>query len=261
MRVVRLVLLGVFVYLIAMVVFFPAAPVIEYVKPQLKPLVLNGVSGKLYKGEVASVVSEDELLPLIMTDVRWTLAPSKLLSGAGANISYNTLGGSGKGQVLRTWGGDIALENFTMDAQAKELEAFLPVPIASFEGKIEADFDELKLVKQQLSRALGSISWTDANIDTVVFGPQISLALGTLLINVEPEEGGAHKATINATGGEITADGVVNLAANGDFNLNVLLTPSAETPRALINHLQRTTRPESGGRFRWTESGNLNRLM
>jgi len=261
MRVVRLVLLGLFVYLIAMVVFFPAAPVVEYIKPQLKPLALSGVSGKLYKGEVASVVSEDDLLPLSLTDVRWSLAPAKLLTGTGANISFNTLGGSGKGQVLRTWGGDLAVENFTIDAEAKELEAFLPVPIASFKGRINADFDELKLVNQQLSRALGSLRWTNADINTVALGPELDINLGTLVIDVTPEDQGAHKATINATGGNITADGVVTIAANGDFNLNVLLTPSAETPRALINHLQRTTRPESGGRFRWTESGNLNRLM
>jgi len=95
----------------------------------------------------------------------------------------------------------------------------------------------------------------------VVFGPQLEIILGKLVIDVEPQEGGAHEATINASGGDITADGTATLSANGDFNLNVVLTPSSRTPRALMNHLQRTTRPESGGRFRWQENGNINRLM
>jgi len=83
MRVVRLILLGLLVYCIAMVVLFPAAPVVEKFKPQLQPMVLNGVSGKLYKGEVESVVSTDDLLPLVLNNVKWAIAPSKLLQGTG----------------------------------------------------------------------------------------------------------------------------------------------------------------------------------
>ncbi len=261
MRVVRLVLLCLIAFVVTVVIFFPAAPVLEKIKPNLRPLVLQGVTGPLLKGNVASVVSTDDLLPLQLQDVKWRFAPLKLITGAGAAVEFTGLGGGGTGDVLRTWGGDIALDNIQVDITASELEAYLPVPIAQFKGKIRGEFDEVRLVNQQLSRMLGSLNWSNAAINTNVLGPQLDIALGTLNIDVDPEDNGAHKATISASGGDITADGVVNVQANGDFLLNVVLTPSSNTPPELIEHLKRTTRPESGGRYRWQEQGNINRLL
>jgi len=261
MRVVRLILLGLLIYLVSLVFLFPAAPIVERFKPQLQPMALFGVSGKLYKGEVESVVSQDDLLPLTLTNVKWALSPAKLFSGTGASVSFDALGGSGSGEVLRTWGGNLTIEDFTLDAVAGELEEFLPVPIATFEGKIDAEFDEIKLVNQQLKRILGQLRWNNAIIDTVAFGPQLNIVLGNLNIDIDPQSDGAHKSVINASGGDIAVDGSVTVAADGNFNLDVLLTPGANAPAALINHLRRTTRPESGGRFRWQQNGNVNRLM
>jgi len=249
MRVVRLVLLGLVVYLIAMVLWFPAAPVIEKIKPQLQPLALSGVSGGLFNGEVASVVSTDDLLPLELTDVKWRFAPTRLLKGTGAAVEFTGFGGGGTADVIRTWGNDIEVDNVEIDAVASEFESFLPVPIASFKGNIRADVGELRLVNNQLKRMLGKIRWNASEIDTSVFG------------DVQPQDDGSHQATVNASGGDITADGTVTVAGNGDFNLNILLTPSSNTPQSLIEHLKRTTRPESGGRYRWQERGNVNRLM
>lgn len=261
MRVVRLILLGLFVYVIAMVFLFPAAPVVEKIKPQLQPMALSGVSGRLFNGKVASVVSTDDLLPLELNDVTWRFAPTKLIKGTGVAVAFEALGGGGSGDVLRTWGGDLAIDDLDVNIEASELEVFLPVPIAQFKGSIIGDFAEARLVNQQLSKLLGTLRWNDAEIDTVVFGPNLQIGLGTLTVDIEPEDNGAHKATITASGGDITADGVVNVQGNGDFNLNLLLTPSANTPPELVNHLKRTTRAEPGGRYRWQEAGNVNRLM
>ena len=261
MRAVRLVLLCLLVYAVAVVVLFPAAPVIEKIKPQLKPLAISGVSGKLYNGTVASVVSTDDLVPIELNDVKWRFAPLKLLKGTGAAIKFSALGGGGTGDVLRTWSGDLAIDNVEIDIDAPELEVFLPVPIATFKGKIRGEFAEARLVNEQLTRLLGELRWNNAEVDTNVFGPQLQLNLGNLLIDINPQDGGAHEAKVSANGGDITADGAVRVGANGDFDLNIVLTPSSNTPRELVDHLKRTTRPESGGRYRWQEKGNVNRLL
>ncbi len=261
MRVVRLVLLGLLVYAVAVVFLFPAAPVVEKIKPQLQPMTLSGVSGRLFRGEVAAVVSTDDLLPLTLRDVTWRFAPTKLIKGTGVAVAFSGLGGGGTGDVLRTWGGDLAIDNLDVNIEARELEPFLPVPIASFKGSIVGEIAEVRMVNQQLTRLLGELHWNNAEIDTVVFGPDITIGLGTLSVNIEPEDGGAHQATISASGGDLVAEGMVNVQGNGDFNLNILLTPSSSTPPELVDHLKRTTRPESGGRYRWQEAGNLNRLM
>ena len=261
MRVVRPVLLGLLMYAMAVVASFPAAPALEKIKPQLQPLAISGVSGKLYKGTVANVVSTDDLLPIELNDVKWTFAPLKLLKGTGAAIEFSALGGGGTGDVLRTWGGDLAIDDVEIDIDAPELEAFLPVPIATFKGKIRGEFAEARLVNEQLKRLLGELRWNDAEIDTNVFGPQLTIALGAIQIDIEPQDGGAHEAKVSASGGDITADGAVSVAGNGDFDLNIVLTPSSNTPRELVDHLKRTTRPESGGRYRWQQTGNVNRLF
>jgi len=261
MRVVRLALLCLIAFTVTVVVFFPAAPVIEKIKPELRPMVLSGVTGPLLRGNVASVVSTDDLLPLQLDDVKWRFAPLKLISGTGAAVEFSGLGGGGKGDVTRTWGGDILIDNVELDITASELEAFLPVPIAQFAGKIRGEFSEARLVNQQLSRLVGELNWSDANVKTNVLGPQLDITLGTLNIEVTPEDNGAHKASVAVSGGDITADGEVNLQANGDFVLNIILTPTANTPPELIDHMKRTTRAESGGRYRWQEAGNINSLM
>jgi len=261
MRVVRLLLLGLIAFAVTVVVFFPAAPVIEKIKPELRPLQLSGVSGPLLRGNVASVVSTDDLLPLELQDVQWRFAPTKLFTGTGAAVAFSGLGGGGTGDVIRTWGGDLAIDNVEVDITASELEVFLPVPIAQFAGKIRAEFAEARLVNQQLTRLLGDLNWSGANIKTNVLGPELDIALGTLNIDIDPEDNGAHKAAIAANGGDITADGEVNVQANGDFELNIVLTPTSNTPPELVEHMKRTTRAESGGRYRWQEAGNINRLQ
>jgi len=261
MRVVRLLLLGLIAFVVTVVVFFPAAPVIEKIKPQLRPLVLSGVTGPLLRGNVGSVVSTDDLLPLQLQDVKWRFAPTKLITGTGAAVEFTGLGGGGTGDVVRTWGGDIAIDNVEVDITASELEAFLPVPIAQFAGKIRGDIAEVRLVNQQLTRLLGKLNWSGASINTNLLGPQLDIALGSINIDIDPEDNGAHKAAITANGGDISADGQVNVQANGDFELNIILTPTSNTPPELIEHMKRTTRAESGGRYRWQEAGNINRLM
>jgi len=208
-RVVRLVLLCFFVWVIAMVILFPAAPVIEKIKPQLQPLKVSGVSGKVYSGTVASVVSDDDLLPLVLSDVKWTFSPLKLLKGTGAAVKFSGLGGGGTGDVLRTWGGDLAIDNVEIDIDAPELEVYLPVPIATFKGKIRGEFPEVRLVNERLTRLLGELQWSGAEIDTNAFGPQLQLALGNIVIDIQPQDEGAHETKITASGGDIAANWLI----------------------------------------------------
>jgi len=90
MRAIQLVLLCFVAYVVSMVFLFPAAPVVERIKPNIQPVQLNGVSGKLFSGQVANVVYADDLLPVQLDNVAWKLAPGTLLKGgAGVDISYD----------------------------------------------------------------------------------------------------------------------------------------------------------------------------
>lgn len=259
MRVVRLILLGLLAYIVSVVFLFPAAPLIEKIKPQIKPILLTGVTGKLFNGSVANVVYADDLLPLEFQNVGWKLAPGALLKGgAGANISFQGYGGGGEGQVRKQWNGDINISDFTFNAVAKELEILLPGPVAEFSGNIDGQIDSVQLVDQLLQTFNGTINWKDAVIVTRLYGPEIRANLGQLNIVITPEDNAAHLVTIKSQGGDLALDGTVNLSANGDYKTDLLLSPAANAPQPLVDTLKQRTRPDAGGRYKIQHSGNIN---
>jgi len=256
MRVVRLVLLGLLAFAITAIVRFPAAPVVDRFRAQLGPVALEGVDGPLVAGSVARVRSTDDLLPLEFDDVTWSLAPLALPRGAAADITFEGYGGGGAGQVLRAWNGDIRVEDLTFTAEAKALEPLLPVPIASFAGALGGDIARVVLENRLLTTFEGTIRWTDAVLET-----PIRAAFGAIDIDVTKADESSHLATLVASGGDVAVDGTVTLTLGGDFVADVLLTPAGSASAELRAALARMARPESGGRFRLQQSGNVNRLM
>ena len=163
MRFIGLCLLGIVAFLVTIVALFPAAPVVDRIRPQLGSVALEGVNGKLYKGVIDTVRSTDDLLPLEFQNVGWALAPGALLKGvAGASFSFDGYGGSGQGLAIRSWNGSIDITDFDFNAQAKALEPLLPVPIASFSGELTGNIERLSLVDNLLAEARGTLSWNNA---------------------------------------------------------------------------------------------------
>lgn len=259
MRVVRLILLGLLAYIVSVVFLFPAAPLIERIKPQIQPVQLAGVTGKLFNGQVASVVYADDLLPLEFQNVGWKLAPSTLLKGgAGANVRFQGYGGDGAGQVRQQFNGDLHVSDLNFNAVAKELEVLLPGPVAEFSGNLDGQIESVQVVDQLLQTFDGDITWNNAVIVTRLYGPEITANLGQLDIVIEPQDNAAHLVTIKSAGGDLSLDGTVAMSANGDYQTNIVLTPSANAPQPLVQVLQQRTRPDSGGRYRIQHNGNIN---
>ncbi len=257
MRFIGLFILGFVAYLVAMVVLFPAAPVVDRVRPQLGPVALEGVSGKLYKGQIATVRSTDDLLPLEFQNVGWALAPQTLLKGgAGASFSFDGYGGSGQGLATRGWNGNVSVSDFDFNAQAKALEPLLPVPIASFGGELVGNIEQITLVNNLLTEAEGTLTWNNAALES-----PIPTSLGTVNVDIKPQGEQAHVITLKASGGDVAMDGSVTLSLNGDFTANVLFTPSPSAPQAVVNGLRQMGPADGIGRVRFQRKGNVNRLM
>jgi len=255
MRVAKLVLFGLIAFLITVLVRFPAAPVIDRLRPQLGPVALEGVDGALVDGRIARARSTDDLLPLEFSDVTWTLAPLALLSGAAADITFRGYGGDGGGRVLRAWNGDLRVDDLDFTADAKALEPLLPVPIAAFSGALAGDIARVVLEEQLLSTLEGSLVWSEAVLERPV-----GAVLGTVDIEVEKTGEKRHVITLAAAGGDVAVEGTVSLELDGEFVADVLLTPAASASPELLAAIGRMARPESGGRFRLRQEGNVNRL-
>jgi len=69
-----------------------------------------------------------------------------------------------------------------------------------------------------------------------------------------------HVADLKARGGEVSADGKITITLQGDFNADVLLTPTSAASPDIVNTLSQFARRDAQGRYRWTQRGNINRL-
>ena len=255
-RVLGLCLLAFLAWLVTVIVRFPAAPVIERIRPQLGPVALEGVEGALLDGRVARVRSTDDLLPLEFRDVTWTFAPAALASGAGADVSFSGYGGGGGAQVVRAWNGDILVEDLSIDVQAKALEPLLPAPVAAFSGELIGDIARVVLAEGLLTTFEGRLSWREALIERPV-----RIVLGTVELDVVKEGEESHMVTLAASGGDVTAEGTITISLDGDFAADLSLTPATDAPVEVVDVLDRIARPEADGSFRLLQSGNVNRLM
>jgi general secretion pathway protein N len=257
MRFIGLCLLGIIAFFVTVLVLFPAAPVVDRVRPQLGPVALEGVNGKLYKGVIDTVRSTDDLLPLEFQNVGWAFAPKTLLKGgAGASFSFDGYGGSGQGMATRAWNGSIDITDFNFNAQAKALEPLLPVPIASFSGELIGNIQKVSLVNNLLAEAQGQLTWKNAALQT-----PIPTSLGTVEVDIKPQGENAHVVTLKAAGGDVAMNGTVTLSLNGDFNANILFTPTQSASAAVRNGLRQMGRADAQGRVRFQRTGNVNRLM
>jgi hypothetical protein len=257
MRFARLVLLGLLTYVISIVVLFPVAPLVDRVKPNLGPIELNGVSGRLYRGIIERVRYTDDLLPLEFHNVGWAVAPATLLKGsAGVSVSFDGYGGEGAGLITYSWNGDISITDLDFNAQAKALESLLPVPIASFSGVLLGEIKQVILVNQLLKAFEGKLTWNDAMLESPV-----PTALGTVELAFLPDGDTSHLGTLSAKGGDVTMEGTVMISLNGDFSTDVTLMPAASATNAVRDGLRQMGRADANGTVRIQRQGNVNRLL
>ncbi|MBX2825529.1 MAG: type II secretion system protein N [Gammaproteobacteria bacterium] len=257
MRFIWLCFVGLAAYVIAVLAFFPAAPVVDWIRPQLGPVAIQGVSGKLYAGQMDTVRSTDDLLPVEFSNVSWRIDPRTLLKGgAGIRFGFDAYGGDGNGLITRRWDGSIAVSELTFNADAKQLEPLLPVPIATFRGDLSGDIESIVVVNELLQQFEGVLNWRDGALESPV-----PTALGNVIVAVQPEGQQTHQVSLSSSGGDIVMEGRVTVSLNGDFAADVLFTPASTASPAVINGLRQMGRPDAQGRVRLQRQGNLNRMM
>ena len=257
MRVVRLLLVCLLVYAGTMLWLFPAAPVVERIKPMIQPVELTGVDGRVLGGSVQQVSYDDGVLPLELQNVSWRLAPQKLLTGAaGVKVAFEAYGGRGSGLVAQRYNGDVDVTDTVFAGPAKGFEALLPLPIAQFAGQFRADIESIAIRNQLLKSFRGQINWADA-----VLEQPIRAQFGNINLDIKPIDEETHRGFIKASGGELDVEGSVDLKQNGDFKTDITVTPSSGATPELLSALRGLGRPDQSGRYRIRRNGNVNRLM
>jgi len=257
MRVLKLVLLGALVYIVTILFLFPAAPIIKRVEPDIRPIVLSGVEGKLFRGSVQRINYDDDVFPVELTDANWKVLPRKLLSAAlGVNFDFKAYGGLGDGDFERKLSGDINLHDVNFTGPAKGLEALLPLPIATFAGQVALQVEVAELENQLLKKLIAKLNWTNAVLET-----PFQVNVGQINLDIAPADTQSHRIQVLVGGGELDVKGTVDVKQNGDFVSDVMVKPVANASADLINALRGLGQPDNQGRYRLRRNGNVNRLM
>ena len=242
----RLVALGVGVYLLILLVAFPAGRAARYLEQQVTGLSLQAVSGTVYSGQAGKLVIQG----VPAGAVRWTMRPAALLLG---RLEYHvTLDGEslrGSGNFGSGLGVALVVQDVTAEISPEFLlERFSPIPIQST-GMVTLTLDTLRVKEGFPDELYGQMSWKNAALQDPV-----KLSLGQVDI-VLGSTGDSVTGNISNTPGEIRVSGDISLQAAGQYNLRLSLTPDTAAPTELLQMLDAYGQRQSGGSYLITESG------
>ena len=252
MRLFGLLLLGLLAFGVTLVWKFPAAGVLPHVNTH--PVAISGVSGSVWRGSADQVIAQPELEPI--TNLNWTFQPKALLNtAAGMRVTFDWLGGNGEADVARQLSGTVSISDALMRLPAKSLDQFLPLPVASFAGVIDADIDSLELVNSKLHTTNGVVNWRDA----VVSGA-VNAKLGNVTLEISPDDN-LHRGKLTNADGELEIDGDFQIDQKGDFMVDLRVKPTSATPPELAGMLGALGKRSSDGSYRQRNQGNISDFL
>ncbi|MDH3560836.1 MAG: type II secretion system protein N [Gammaproteobacteria bacterium] len=243
----RLLLAGLLVYLLFILISFPAQRGARFLQQQVDGLVLQAVSGTLFSGQAGRL----EVQGIDLGSVNWSFRPVALLTG---RLEYR-LDFAGP---LFTGGGFAGL-GLSGAVYGRELETalqpdplvnhFSPLPIQTA-GAVRVRAERFKLVDGFPQDLSGQVDWTNARI----LDP-ISLELGDVAL-VLNSAGDEITGRISNTG-ETGLAGEISLTPTRDYRLDLQLAPGPDTPAEVVDGLADFAEARPGGVYRITDAGRF----
>ncbi|MFT7286072.1 MAG: hypothetical protein ACI87W_000176 [Halieaceae bacterium] len=120
---------------------------------------LSGLSGSLWRGRAARAVLSTSRGPVHLGELRWRVSPLSLLTFA-PRIALRTEWGMQRVRlVARPRSGQLLLRDVDASFNAALLQQLLPITVA---GRLELQFEELRLAQNLLIEARGQLVWREA---------------------------------------------------------------------------------------------------
>lgn len=240
----RLVVAGIAVFLLVLLVSFPAQVAYNWFAPQ--EIQLSGISGSVWNGSATEGLASGAYL----RDLRWRIRPGALLTGA---IAFDASASPGSGvldtQVAARLDGSLSLTN---------LRGNVPLDVVhqSFQqggirGDLILEFENLTIRDGMPVVAIGSVTVAD------FFAPVLSAS-----------RIGDFRADFQSTTDEITGDvqdisgvldveGTITLTPDRSYIFTGEVAPTAETPPSILNQLQFLGSADARGRRMFRFEGRL----
>lgn len=198
---------------------FPAARAVAWVDPA--GVHAAGVQGSLWRGR-AERVQVPDAPPA--TGVSWDVSPWQLLLGRLAGrVEFDVGGGSGHARFRLSRGGGLELADAELRTTAAGIARHLPVPLLLVEGDITA-------VMEQGALRAGRPVGIDARLrwDRAAVRQPLDVLLGAVTLAIAPQTDGGHRLTLDGRDGVLAIDGRGDVTADGRYNLEIRIEPTAE---------------------------------
>jgi general secretion pathway protein N len=243
----RLPLAGAAAYLLILLITVPADYAGKMLERKAVGLELQSVNGTLFSGKADRVV----IRGLGLGPVSWSLRLLPLLL---ARLEYRVIlkdpAFQGEGVVGMGLGGQVYLHDLQAELQPDPLvNHFSPLPVQTA-GGVRLLIESMDLgdgFPQELS---GRLDWTDAQLVEPV-----ALSLGHVEATLHSE---ANTLVSHVAGsGETALAGDFSLTKEGDYKLNLLLTPGASVSPDIVDGLKTFGQTRPGGAYLITDSGRL----
>lgn len=221
----RLVIVGVLVFVIGLVVLFPARVAYQWFGAGL--FEVAGLNGTVWRGEADAV----ETSGVAISDVRWTMQPLQLLLGRAAfDLEGDLANGSVAGNVQLGFTGNIA---------AKDVQAFIPLDslqsalrLPGLQGSGSARFEEIRISGNTLESAIGSVEV--ANLVSPLLG---RAPIGGYRLEFQPTDDGVV-ASVEDTDGVLDVAGSLTVDSTWAYSLLAMVTAKAEASDELKSQLR-----------------------
>lgn len=247
-----LILAGTASFLLASLPQLPASLLLQALPADL-PLQVQGIGGTLWQGYASNLTWQ----PLSLTNVDWALHPAALLQGKiAARLSAQpVVGGTLQGDCAWAFSGTLHCANLSLSklpaaALAPYTQQLLIPPLSGhFQG------GDLSLTWQQgtLPQLSGQLEWQEAGVQML---PQ---RYGTYHATLSSNPDSSVNITLSsAPEAAFTVDGTVTVQANGQYQSQINLKPTASVDASTKQFMATMiVAPQPDGTFQIREQGQL----
>ncbi|MGH8456319.1 MAG: type II secretion system protein N [Stenotrophobium sp.] len=245
-------LIGVAVFVCALLAYAPAATLYGWLAPKNNPadVELYGVQGTVAQGQLSGVFIKGHPA---LAKLRWQLNPWWLLL---ARASFHVQGGGEQavldGHVSFAPFNGIRLSDLRAAMKVKPLLTAIGQPYLPLDGQAALDLKSLKLRNNQLRSADGRVTihglaWTLA---------KDPLPLGDYEAVVTTEASDVI-AKINSTSGPLELSGTAKLSQDQSYEILAQFKPKADAPPLVVNLVSSSGAPDAQGWYHFTLHGKL----
>ncbi len=250
---------GLLVYLVALVLSFPAERAYSHWRASENApnnIALSGISGSVWSGKAAMAMIHDQSLE----NIEWSLRPWSLLFGQ-VGLSWRFQlplspgnekkgqSGYGRGSMALGLDGSVAFSTLEARLPARMIARVAKADALRPTGSVSLNLHDVLWDGQNLRSAEGRIVWNGAGISLLK-----PILLGDQAMTLETDAN-VVKGVLSDSGGPLSLDGLLTLSPEGQYVFSGSL--AARNAPDLERTLRSLGRPGADGRITLKREGNL----